>query len=240
MDENLLNDEQLRQSFLRLKKFAKQVETDYNKLQDLDYGEEEWKKDGMKINSNMLKFENSLKELTRDLQIAKDNGTASQNTISKIEDDLEKINEKNVDMVKAMREKIENYDTNFNEEDNNNKEENDEQEGEQKQELVLDLMNNEEILQQRRKELQDIHKTSAMIKDTTAQMAVKLEEQGEMLNNVEDHVIKTEDNVEKAGKEINKANEYSKGNTKRLCCIIIIIVIAIGVVLSIVLSLVFN
>ena len=43
---------------------------------------------------------------------------------------------------------------------------------------------------------------------------------------------------EKADKEIKKADELSKGNTKRLACIIAIVVIAIGVVLAIVLSLV--
>ena len=62
----------------------------------------------------------------------------------------------------------------------------------QKQELVLDLMNNKEILEQRRKELQDIHKTSAMIKDTTEQMKQDLYKQGEILTNVEDNVFKTQ------------------------------------------------
>ena len=99
-------------------------------------------------------------------------------------------------------------------------------------------MNNAEMLNQRKKELQEIHKTSALIKDTTDIMAQKLNEQGEMLDNVEAHVIKAEDNVEKANKEINKANELSKSNNKRLCCIMILITVAIGVVLAVVLSLV--
>ena len=141
-------------------------------------------------------------------------------------------------MVKGIKEKTENYNSNF--DDNNNIEENDEQEGEQKQEIVLDLMNNKEILEQRRKELQDIHKTSNMIKETTDQMAIDLQKQGEMLDNIEDQVFKAEANVDSAEKEINKANEYSKGNTKRLCCTIAIIFVAIGVVVAIVLSLVLN
>ena len=237
MEENLINDDQLQQSFKQLKKFAKQVETDYNKLIDETFDENQWRKEGQKIQSNIKKFEKTLKELTNNVQNSKDNGTASQNTISKIDEELKKINQKEVGMIKAIREKIENY-ASFDENDNNNnQEENDDQE-EQKQELVLDLMNNKEILEQRRKELQDIHKTSAMIKDTTEQMKQDLYKQGEILTNVEDNVFKTDENVEDAGKEILKANEYSKGNTKKLCCLIFIVIVVVFVAVAIVLSLV--
>jgi len=237
MEENLINDDQLQQSFKQLKKFAKQVEADYNKLIDETFDENQWRKEGQKIKSNIKKFEKTLKELTNNVQNSKDNGTASQNTISKIDEELKKINQKEVGMIKAIREKTENY-ASFDENDNNNnQEENDDQE-EQKQELVLDLMNNKEILEQRRKELQDIHKTSAMIKDTTEQMKQDLYKQGEILTNVEDNVFKTDENVEDAGKEILKANEYSKGNTKRLCCLIFIVIVVVFVAVAIVLSLV--
>ena len=237
MEENLINDDQLQQSFKQLKKFAKQVETDYNKLIDETFDENQWRKEGQKIQSNIKKFEKTLKELTNNVQNSKDNGTASQNTISKIDEELKKINQKEVGMIKAIREKTENY-ASFDENDNNNnQEENDDQE-EQKQELVLDLMNNKEILEQRRKELQDIHKTSAMIKDTTEQMKQDLYKQGEILTNVEDNVFKTDENVEDAGKEILKANEYSKGNTKKLCCLIFIVIVVVFVAVAIVLSLV--
>ena len=237
MEEKLINDDQLQQSFKQLKKFAKQVEADYNKLIDETFDENQWRKEGQKIKSNIKKFEKTLKELTNNVQNSKDNGTASQNTISKIDEELKKINQKEVGMIKAIREKTENY-ASFDENDNNNnQEENDDQE-EQKQELVLDLMNNKEILEQRRKELQDIHKTSAMIKDTTEQMKQDLYKQGEILTNVEDNVFKTDENVEDAGKEILKANEYSKGNTKRLCCLIFIVIVVVFVAVAIVLSLV--
>ena len=237
MEENLINDDQLQQSFKQLKKFAKQVEADYNKLIDETFDENQWRKEGQKIKSNIKKFEKTLKELTNNVQNSKDNGTASQNTISKIDEELKKINQKEVGMIKAIREKIENYPSFDENDNNNNQEENDDQE-EQKQELVLDLMNNKEILEQRRKELQDIHKTSAMIKDTTEQMKQDLYKQGEILTNVEDNVFKTDENVEDAGKEILKANEYSKGNTKKLCCTIFIVIVVVFVAVAIVLSLV--
>ena len=209
MDENLIDDEQLQQSFKQLKKFAKQVETDYKKLIDETFDENQWRKEGQKILSNIKKFEKTLKDLTNNVQNSKDNGTASQITISKIDEEIKKINQKEVGMVKAIREKIENY-ASFDENDNNNHEEEIDDQEEQKQELVLDLMNNKEILERRRKELQDIHKTSAMIKDTTEQMQQDLYKQGEVLANVEDNVFKTDENVEDAAKEIDKEKQNIK------------------------------
>ena len=117
MEENLINDDQLQQSFKQLKKFAKQVEADYNKLIDETFDENQWRKEGQKIKSNIKKFEKTLKELTNNVQNSKDNGTASQNTISKIDEELKKINQKEVGMIKAIREKIENY-SSFDENDN--------------------------------------------------------------------------------------------------------------------------
>jgi len=141
-------------------------------------------------------------------------------------------------MVERMKDKIGNFENNYEMEGGDNKEENEEEQEQEQGQIVVDLMNNKEVLEIRRKELEDIHKTSALIKDTTDIMAVKVKEQADMLDNIENNVIKTEDNVDKANKEIIKANELSKSNNKRLCCIMLIVTVAIGVVLAIVLSLV--
>ena len=105
----------------------------------------------------------------------------------------------------------------------------------QQQEVVMDLMNNKEVLEQRRKELEGIHKTAAMLKDTTDQMAKDVHQQGVMLDDIEN-----QDNAVKAKKEISDANDMAKGNSKKLCCLISIILISIGVIVAIVLSLVLN
>ena len=140
-------------------------------------------------------------------------------------------------MVQKMEEKLNEFDK-PDIEMNEQEQKDDEEEQAQQQEVVLDLMNNQEMLKQRGNEIQEIHKTAALIKETTAKMVNQLNEQGEMIDNIEAHVVKAEDNVEKGAKEIEKANEYSKGNTKRLCCIVWIIVIAIAVAVAITLSLV--
>jgi t-SNARE complex subunit (syntaxin) len=237
MNEGLLNDEKLKQSYLNLKKISDTIKKDHARLIKEDFGEQEWRKEGKRIDMNIKKFEKMLKEVKRNLENAKDNGSANEESISTVEEGLEKIKDTTETQVEQMKDKIGNFDVNF--EMENKDEENGNEEDEQQQgQITMNLMNNAEMLNQRKKELQEIHKTSALIKDTTAIMSQKLNEQGEMLDNVEAHVIKAEDNVEKAGKEINKANELSKSNNKRLCCIMILITAAIGVVLAVVLSLV--
>ena len=237
MNEGLLNDEKLKQSYLNLKKISDTIKKDHARLIKEDFGEQEWRKEGKRIDMNIKKFEKMLKEVKRNLENAKDNGSANEESIATVEEGLEKIKDTTETQVEQMKEKIGNFDVNF--EMENKDEENGNEEDEQQQgQITMNLMNNAEMLNQRKKELQEIHKTSALIKDTTDIMAQKLNEQGEMLDNVEAHVIKAEDNVEKAGKEINKANELSKSNNKRLCCIMILITVSIGVVLAVVLSLV--
>ena len=110
----------------------------------------------------------------------------------------------------------------------------------QQQEVVMDLMNNKEVLEQRRKELEGIHKTAAMLKDTTDQMAKDVHQQGVILDDIENQVANAHDNAVKAKKEISDANDMAKGNSKKLCCLISIILISIGVIVAIVLSLVLN
>lgn len=239
MKEGLLTDENLRQSYLNLKKASEQVKKDYNKLIKEDFGDQEWKKDGNKINNNLRKYEKMLKDVTRNLEQAKDSGSASEENITTVDEGLDKIRDQYEPMVRAMKEKINQFNIDMEMDETDGPGENGQDDGQQEQEQVeVNLMNNQEYLGQRRKELQEIHKTAALIKDTTDKMAQDVHQQGEMLNDIEEKVVKTEDNVEKAGKEINRANELSKGNTKRLCCIIWIVIIVIGVVLAVVLSLV--
>ena len=239
MNEGLLNDEKLKQSYLNLKKISDTIKKDHARLIKEDFGEQEWRKEGKRIDMNIKKFEKMLKEVKRNLENAKDNGSANEESIATVEEGLEKIKDTTETQVEQMKEKIGNFDVNF--EMENKDEENGNEEDEQQQgQITMNLMNNAEMLNQRKKELQEIHKTSALIKDTTDIMAQKLNEQADLLDNVEAHVNKAEDNVEKANKEINKANELSKSNNKRLCCIMILITVSIGVVLAVVLSLVLN
>ena len=239
MKEGLITDENLRQSYLNLKKASEQVKKDYNRLIKEDFGEQEWRKEGKKINTNIRKYEKMLKDVTRNLEKARDSEAASEDNITTVDEGLDKIRDQYEPMVRAMKEKINQFSIDLEMDEREGQGENEQDDGQQEQEQIeVNLMTNQEYLGQRKKELQEIHKTAALIKDTTDKMAQDVHQQGEMLNDIEEKVVKTEDNVEKAGKEINRANELSKGNTKRLCCIIWIIIIVIGVVLAVVLSLI--
>lgn len=239
MKEGLITDENLRQSYLNLKKASEQVKKDYNRLIKEDFGEQEWRKEGKKINNNIRKYEKMLKDVTRNLEKARDSEAASEDNITTVDEGLDKIRDQYEPMVRAMKEKINQFSIDLEMDEREGQGENEQDDGQQEQEQIeVNLMNNQEYLGQRKKELQEIHKTAALIKDTTDKMAQDVHQQGEMLNDIEEKVVKTEDNVEKAGKEINRANELSKGNTKRICCIIWIVIISIGVVLAVVLSLI--
>ena len=239
MKEGLITDENLRQSYLNLKKASEQVKKDYNRLIKEDFGEQEWRREGKKINNNIRKYEKMLKDVTRNLEKARDSEAASEDNITTVDEGLDKIRDQYEPMVRAMKEKINQFSIDLEMDEREGQGENEQDDGQQEQEQIeVNLMNNQEYLGQRKKELQEIHKTAALIKDTTDKMAQDVHQQGEMLNDIEEKVVKTEDNVEKAGKEINRANELSKGNTKRICCIIWIVIIVIGVVLAVVLSLI--
>ena len=239
MKEGLITDENLRQSYLNLKKASEQVKKDYNRLIKEDFGEQEWRKEGKKINNNIRKYEKMLKDVTRNLEKARDSEAASEDNITTVDEGLDKIRDQYEPMVRAMKEKINQFSIDLEMDEREGQGENEQDDGQQEQEQIeVNLMNNQEYLGQRKKELQEIHKTAALIKDTTDKMAQDVHQQGEMLNDIEEKVVKTEDNVEKAGKEINRANELSKGNTKRICCIIWIVIISIGIVLAVVLSLI--
>lgn len=235
MDEGLLSDQKLRESYLGLKKVADQIKRDYNKFMGEDFSDQDWRSEGRRINNNIQKFEKLYQELQDNLENAKNEDNFDSQTIQTVEDGLRFM--QNIQgNIRAMKDKIasSNYNIEMLSQENAEENEEDQQQGQE----VLNLMANKDVLEQRGKALQEIHKTAALIKDTTDKMAQDLVKQGEMLDNVEAHVVKAEDNVEKAGKEIKKADELSKGNAKRVGCIIAIVVIAIGVVLAIVLSLV--
>lgn len=236
MDEGLLTEEKLRSSYLNLKKISDQIKKDYNRFMSEDFTDQDWRYEGRKISGNIQKFEKLLEDLEQNLEQAKEEDNFDSSTIQTVEDGLKSIRAVQGN-IRAMKDKISsaNYNLEMSEQDNpRENEEEDQQQGQ----VVMDLMTNQEVIEQRGKALKEIHKTAAIIKDTTDKMAQDLVQQGEMLDDVEQHVVKADDNVQKADKEIKKADELSKGNTKRLACIIIIVVVAIGAVLAIVLSLV--
>lgn len=225
----------MQNSYIQLKKSMNQVKEDYDKIAKGKVNKDNWDSQGRKINLNIISFEKLLNQLTKDVNYIKQNALEEkyEETINMIEALLNDSNEVKENQLAAIKENTKNFSTNF---------EMSEQEDyggiPQGQEVVMDLVNNKEVLDKRREELENIHKTAALLKDTTDQMAVNVNKQGEMLDEIETNVITSKENAEKAKKEIVKADELSRGNRKKLFCLLFIILVAIGGVSAIILSLV--
>jgi hypothetical protein len=141
--------------------------------------------------------------------------------IEKVKDEIESAKNNIEPMIRKMKEKISHYGCDFQLAVNNEQRENEKKE--QEQEIVLDLTNNKDLLDKRRKDLEDIHSTSNQIKQMTDKMALDLKAQGAILNDIENKVTETEDNAKKSKKEIMEADKMSKSNRKRAIFFVIII-----------------
>lgn len=212
----------------------KNIENYYNKIIETSYDAKSWQKDRTKVNKDINNFEKLFKELSNKVDESKDSSDPNVlNTINKIQSELEKSKAKIFACINKIRDKVMNFTPmEMNESEENNLESNN-------QIMTMDLMNNKEVLEQRRKELEDIHKTAAALKDTTDQMALVVEKQGAQLDEIEANVIKSNENAEKAKEEIVKADEISRGNRKKMCCLILIIFLAIAGITAILLSIIF-
>lgn len=199
-----------------------------NKLKKLKNDEGKLQKEKKTI----LEFEKKFTQLKQNVQIAKDNSIINDNSnLNEIEEFLQNAEDEIMPLVKY-------YKTTYEEENPQPEAQNEEQ---QKQDIVIEnLQNNQEILEQRGKQIREIHEVSGQIKDISDSMVNKVNEQGAILDNIETNVIASEDNAKKAKEEIKKADEMSKGNSKKLYCYITIIAVAILAIAAILLSVILN
>lgn len=192
----------------------------YEKIKKDSFGQDEWTNQGRKINVSMDSFEKLKNSLVKGLDYMKQNSIDDGNTISQLEDALNR-SKATEGQIQAIKEKTKNFDSNF---EMSPAEENSMP---QVQEVIMDLLNNKDVLAKRRKDLEEIHQTAAILKDTTDNMAKQVAQQKEMLNTIEANVETTHKNAVAAKKEITQANEMSKGNNKKLYCFIIIVLVAV-------------
>ena len=217
---------------MELKKISKEIENDFKKVMDDEYNEEKWKKDGRKINLKIKKFDNIRGVLKSKLDDEKLKNN-SNDTLQTIENYLENLENEIVPLIMKINEKTKFYTLPTEEESNENQNEEDPQANM----LIQDLQNNQEILQERRNQLETIHQTSAKIKDISDEMVKQLENQGAILDDIEANVNTAEDNAKKAKQEIIKADETSRGNRKNMICLIGIIFLAIAAICAILFAL---
>ena len=218
---------------MQMKKISNEIKNNYEKIIKEDYTDKNWERDGRAVNNSINTFKKLYTDLTNKVNYVKENSLIkNDSTISKVEEALESAKKTTLQYIQAINEKTKYYNNDF-----ELTSPQDSEPAPQQQEIVMDLMNNKEVLENRRKELENIHKTAAILKDTTDQMAQDLNKQGAQLEEIEANVITSKENAEKAHKEIVKADELSRGNRKRMLCLIFAVFIAIGGITAILLSL---
>ena len=219
-------------SYMQMKKISNEIKNNYEKIIKEEYTDKNWERDGRGVTNTINTFKKLYNDLTNKVNYVKGNSLIkNEGTVSKVEEALESAKKTTLQYIQAINEKTRYYNNDF--EMNNPVED---VPAPQHQEIVMDLMNNKEVLENRRKELENIHKTAAILKDTTDQMAQDLNKQGAQLDEIEANVITSKENAEKAHKEIVKADELSRGNRKRMLCLIFFVFVAIGGITAILLS----
>ena len=239
---------------VHLKKEINEISNLHNEIMSIEYKESEFKQDYYKYKKLKKNFLEKLQYIKDSINFLSETDVNSNNLQKKKQDcidqtiefinkyeesTLEKINE--IDKkTKKWQEKL---DKNNSKNDNNNNdmsesllppEENEEANNEEANQYKLQataLLNRNDFLNERDKEIKGIHKISGMINGLSEEMKKNVYEGGINLNSIEEHVENTAQNAEKAEEEINKAKKIEAGNRKKLCCILWI---AIFVVLAVI------
>ena len=105
--------------------------------------------------------------------------------------------------------------------------------------FVQEILDKDDFLKKRRERLNNIKQVSSTIREMSKQMAIDVDLQGKMLNNIEDQVVEVVNKTEAAEKEIVKASEGAKKNNKKIIIMIIGIVFFVIVVVGLAVYLLF-
>lgn len=204
----------LQKNYLALKKASEIIKKDYQKVINDSFTENNWNEEGRKITLNMRNFENIVRDLGKKidyLQNADIEINDIEPTIKKVESEIYNAKTNIEPLIGKIREKIKTYACNFELAANQEEQKIEEEKG---QEILQDLMNNKDVLMERRKNLEEIHKTAANLKSITDQMAIDVNNQGAILDEIEAKVEDSKDKAEKAKEEIIAADKISKSNKK--------------------------
>jgi hypothetical protein len=200
----------LQKNYLSLKKASEQVKKDYQKVINDSFTENNWNDEGRKITLNMRNFENIVKDLGKKidyLQNADIEINDIESTIKKVESEIYNAKTNIEPMIEKIRAKVKTYACDFELAASQEEQKIKEEKG---QEILQDLMNNKDVLMERRKNLEDIYKTAANLKSITDQMAIDVNNQGAILNEIEAKVEDSKEKAEKAKEEIIAADKISK------------------------------
>ena len=138
-----------------------------------EYDENQWKKDGRTIYINLITFYD-IKKFLKDKVDEEKKIKGTDENLQMIEELLEEINNEILPLADEINQKTKYYTLPQEEIINQESKEIAPQENL----MIQNLANNQEILEERRKQLESIHQTSAKIKDMSDAIVKQLNEQG--------------------------------------------------------------
>lgn len=94
---------------------------------------------------------------------------------------------------------------------------------------------NENLIVEREREIENIHKGVQEISELFTDMALLVTQQGETINSIQDNIEASANNTEKAVIQLNKAKKYqSKYRIRSLYCFIIMFIILLIVIIIVI------
>ena len=212
----MIKEEDLKNTYINLKKASSQINSDYNKLTKEDkYLKTNYKK----ISKNLNNYEKYFNETKKLLDESRDDLDISEEVKSTVEKGLNKVREEREQMIQIIKDKINHFDNNIEE---RNEEEEEEENKLYEETIMHDLIRNNEILKQRKKELEEINKTSELIKDITEKMANDYNKKNEKIKTEEIYSDNIQNNIKKENIKI-----YKEESSLNLLCILLSIIFII-------------
>ena len=227
---------------VNLKKDINEISNLYNVMSLNEYSEEEYKKDYFKYKKTKLNFTKNLQSVKDSLNFLSETVVDSEKLQKKKQDCIDqtieflnKYEENTQEKINEIDKKTKLWDEKIMKNNNNNyfnnsnndmsesllppDENDDESEKNENKIQVQAILNKNEYLNQKEKDIKIINKTSRMINQMSNEMINTVHEAGKKINSIEEYVEHAKDNAEKAEKEIIKSKEIEKKNRRKLCCI---------------------
>ena len=108
------------------------------------------------------------------------------------------------------------------------------QENEKAQGLkILELSNNKEMLEKRTNDLLEIKNISSQVAEMSTNIGIEINNQGKMIDTIENNVDETEENTKKAYKEALETEIIMNKSKKKLYCLAIMIFLLLGLIVFI-------
>ena len=106
MESGKRQEDILEKSYLDLKQLSNEIENYYNELMREDYELNKWVKEGQKIDENIKTFQELLKLVIKNFEDAKKDNRIKEETLSAVNEGLNKIRKEVEPKVEKMLEKI--------------------------------------------------------------------------------------------------------------------------------------